>query len=126
MTTETLGIIDKALTDAGIRYEYDRWTSDIAYPYWVGEYSEREPISEDGLSETTFILAGFTRGNPLELEQEKEKIRQLFNPISGLQVIADSGAAVAIFYSSSVHVPIENDDLKSIQITLLIKEWRVN
>ena len=55
MTIEALGIIDRLLTDAGINYEYYEWTSDLAYPYWVGEYQEVEPLNEDGMSESTFV-----------------------------------------------------------------------
>ena len=44
----------------------------------VGEYNEIESVNEDGLQETTFILTGTTRGSWLELEQDKEKIEQLF------------------------------------------------
>ena len=62
MTIEALGIIDRLLTDAGINYEYYEWTSDLAYPYWVGEYQEVEPLNEDGMSESAFIMSGFTRG----------------------------------------------------------------
>lgn len=75
MTIEALGIIDRLLTDAGINYEYYEWTSDLAYPYWVGEYQEVEPLNEDGMSESTFIMSGFTRGTAFELEQDKEKIK---------------------------------------------------
>ena len=45
MTIKALGIIDRLLTDAGINYEYYEWTSDLAYPYWVGEYQEVEPLN---------------------------------------------------------------------------------
>ena len=56
MTIEALGIIDRLLMDAGINYEYYEWTSDLTYPYWVGEYQEVEPLNEYGMSESTFII----------------------------------------------------------------------
>ena len=99
MTIEALGIIDRLLTDAGINYEYYEWTSDLAYPYWVGEYQEVEPLNEDGMSESTFIMSGFTRGTALELEQDKEKIKKLFDETSGKLVTTDSSSVVAIFYA---------------------------
>ena len=54
MTIEVLGIIDNLLSEAGINYEYLEWTSDMVYPYWVGDYQEVEPLSEDGMCESTF------------------------------------------------------------------------
>lgn len=124
MTIEALGVIDSLLTNAGINYEFDEWTSDKVYPYWVGEYSEVESLSEDGQSETTFILSGFTKGPVLALEQDKQKIKELFNETTGNIVTTDSGSVVAIFYGNALNNPLDNGELKSITINLKVKEWK--
>ena len=49
MTQESLAYINTALTNAGINYEFMEWTSELVYPYFVGEYSEPEPMNEDGM-----------------------------------------------------------------------------
>ena len=72
-----LKVINEIMQQLGIHYEYMEWTSDIVYPYFVGEYIETPIETEDGLKESTFILTGFTRGTWLELEQTKEKIENL-------------------------------------------------
>ena len=77
------------------------------------------------LQESTFILNGFTRGTWLSLEESKNKIEQYFNKVSGKTVIAESGNAVAVFYSSSLVIPTGDAELKRIQINLTVKEWSV-
>lgn len=124
MTIEVLGIIDNLLSEAGINYEYLEWTSDMVYPYWVGDYQEVEPLSEDGMCESTFIMSGFTRSTALELEQDKEKIKKLFDETSGKLVTTDNGSVVAIFYANALPVRNENMDLKSMTINLKVKEWK--
>lgn len=58
----------------------------------------------------------------LELEQAKNKIMKL----NGKRAILDNGSGVAFFYDGSYAVPIDEPDMKRIQINLIIKEWRVN
>ena len=99
--------------------------SGTAYPYFVGEYTETESVTEDGLQEATILLTGFHRGTWLALETAKAKIENYFNSVSGKTVMADNGSAVAIFYASALIVPKEDMELKSIQINLSVKEWRV-
>ena len=45
MTIESLKFIKEQL-DEIISYEFGRWSSDLVYPYWVGEYSEIEQMNE--------------------------------------------------------------------------------
>ena len=56
MTKESLAFINDILTEADINYEFMEWTSDVVYPYWVGEYTESEPLNEDGMQESTFMI----------------------------------------------------------------------
>ena len=125
MSIEAIEIIKTSLASLGINYEFATWTKALVYPYFVGEYQETEPMTEDGLQESTFILTGFTRGKWLELEEAKETIENYFNATSGNVVIAESGSAVAIFYANSLIIPTGDAELKKIQINLNIKEWKV-
>lgn len=123
MTKEVLAFISSQLTEAGINYEYGEWTSDVSYPYFVGEYSESEPMTEDGLHEADFILNGFTKGSWLDLEEAKNKIENVFT--FNTSILAN-GSGVDVSYSGSLIIPTGNAELKRIQINLKIKEWKVN
>ena len=130
MTQAGLKIISDAMESLGLNYGFGEYRVDsgeeVTYPYFVGEYEEIEPLNEDGMQETTFLLTGFSRDLWQTLEDAKAKIRKYFNKISGKVVIADDGSAVAIFYSNSFVVPTGDAELKKIQINLTIKEWSVN
>lgn len=123
MTKELLNFVSVELDSAGVNYEFGEWTSEIVYPYFVGEYQEIAPTTEDGLQESTFILAGFTRGSWLDLENARERIERKF---SNKMVILENGSGVAIFYAGSMIVPTGDAELKRIEIRLDIKEWKVN
>ena len=126
MTTEMLKAVESGMEALGLNYAFIQWEDEIVYPYFVGEYQESPPMSEDGLQEATFILKGWTRGKWLDLEAAKEKIENYFNKISGKTVIAEDGSAVAIFYENSIPVPTGDAELKRIDINLMVKEWKVN
>ena len=126
MSVNVLTAVDKGMKEAGLNYECGEWKSDIVYPYWVGEYQELNPLNEDGMHETSFILTGFTRGSRLELEREKDKIKKIFPQCGGYKAIADDGSAVAIFYSGCLaNVSTGDAELKKIEVNLTIKEWKV-
>ena len=123
-----LKIISDAMDVLGLNYTFMEFPigENPEYPYFVGEYQEREPMNEDGMQETQFILTGFSREQWIALENAKESINNYFNKVSGKTVIADNGSAVAIFYSNSFVVPTGDAELKKIQINLIVKEWSVN
>ena len=123
MTIDSLKFISDTLTGAGINYEFWEWTSPVTYPYFVGEYSESEPVNEDGMQESEVILNGFTRKAYLELETAKSKIETLF---SNMTTILPNGNGLAIFYAGSFVVPTGDEELKKIEIHLRINEWKVN
>lgn len=107
-----------------IPYEFMEWTSDVSYPYLVGEITEEPVITEDGLEESTLILTGFYRGAYYEsLEAVKNKIKAHFSPITGLCAKTDSGS-IAVFFDGSFYIPTGEAGLKKIQINLKIKEWK--
>ena len=126
MSVQVLKIISDAMTSLGLEYGFGEYSANpVVYPYFVGEYTEVESVTEDGLQETTFLLTGFSRGSWLELEIAKEKIERYFNQVSGMTVITDNGSGVAIFYANSLIVPTGDAELKRIQINLSVKEWKV-
>lgn len=127
MTIETLGIIDKGMTELGLEYEFGTYDKKpVKYPYWVGEYQEFDTITEDGLQESTVILNGFSRGSWLDLENDKAKIESYFGRISAKTVITDSGSGVAVSFSDALIVPTGDAELKRMQINLKVQEWKVN
>lgn len=128
MQKETLKYISDALASVGIPYELDEFNSSIESldRYWVGEYQETAPTTEDGLEEATFILTGFAKEDMLILENDKMTIKNLFPSIGGNRAILGNDSGVAIFYDNAFHVPTGDAVMKKIQINLNIKEWMVN
>ncbi len=130
MTLAGLKIISDAMDELGLNYGFGEFVvedgDNTPYPYFVGEYEEAEPLNEDGMQQTIFILTGYSRDLYQTLEEAKQKIKSYFNKVSGKTVIAEDGTAVAVFYSDSLVVPSGDAELKKIQINLDIREWSVN
>lgn len=128
MTKAGLKFIGDAMEAAGIAYDFMEFTSSIERleTYWVGEYSEQEPVSEDGCTEQQFILTGTGKSSWLCLENEKEKIEELFPAMQGRTAILENGNGIAVFYGNAFHVPTGDGFLKRLQINLVVKEWKVN
>lgn len=128
MTKAALKFISDAMSSAGIPYEFMEFSSDLdeLASYWVGEYSETEPFTEDGLQETQFILTGTTKGSWVSLESQKATIEELFPYIGGNVATLSNGNAIAIYYGNAFPVPTGDMFLKRIQINLTVKEWKVN
>lgn len=117
-----LQFINEQMEALGIPYEFGSWSSDVVYPYSVGEYSESEPVTEDGATEVPFILTFFHRGKRITLEEIKDKIKKHFHPVCGYRVRTDSGA-IAAFYGGAFYIPTGEADLIKLQINLKIKTW---
>lgn len=127
MSKQVLKIISDTMNALGIEYGFGEYSGNpVKYPYFVGEYTETEMFNESGLQESNFLLTGFSRGSWLDLENAKESIERQFNRVSGKIGITDTGSAVVIAYSHALIVPTGDAELKSIQINLSIKEWKVN
>lgn len=122
MMIESLGFIADTLNTAGINYQFAEFDGTITYPYFVGEYTENEPMNEDGLEESTFLLTGYSRGSWLALENAKETIKALF--INGKTAILPSGRGMAVFWLDSIPIPTQDEEIKRMEIRLSIKEWR--
>lgn len=127
MSKNLLKVVSDGMAELGIEYEFGEYTKEpIVYPYFVGEYTETEPMTEDGLQETSVLLTGFSRGKWLTLENAKAKIENYFNKVYGKTVMVDDGSAVAVFYGNALIVPTGDEELKKIQINLQCKEWKVS
>ncbi len=125
MSIAALAYIEKLMESIGIPYEFMRWNAkERPDPYFLGEYIENpSPYREEnGHSQTTFILRGYTRGQWMELEQAKAKIEANVAKTA----ILDDGSGIAVFYDAASPVPTADADVKSIKINLTIQEWRVN
>ena len=125
MSKAVLKAINDMMDALEIPYQFWRWEGNAVYPYFVGEYRETEPISENGMQETTFLLTGFSRGEGAwgKVESAKEKIRRHLG-LTGIQKITSSGSGIAVYYSDALVVPTEDPELTEIQINLTAKEWR--
>lgn len=121
---EKLTFIDEQLNNVlKIPYQLGQWTSDVIYPYFVGEFTEEPTTTEDGYESSTLLITGFHRGAMLDLEEAKAKIKKHFDPIFGLRAKTDSGS-IAVFYNGAFFVPTGEANLKRIEINLSIKEWK--
>lgn len=120
---EVLTVINSKMNELGLNYEFDRMTqSPPKYPYWVGDYTEPEPLTEDGEEQISFLLTGFARNNIDLFETQKQLIKDHFK--HGVSVMTESGAAVVIFFGGLIPLPLEENDLRKCQITLQIKLWK--
>lgn len=127
MTQAGLKFISDAMKSAQIPYDFMEYTSaiDTISTYWVGEYTEVEPLTEDGQRESQFILTGTGKDSWTELERQKEQIESLFPATQGRTAILDDGSGIAVFYGNAFPTPTGDGFLKRIQINLTVKEWRV-
>lgn len=121
MTNEALRKVNSMLSEM-VPYEYMTWKSDIRFPFFVGEYSEIEPVNEDGYLESNFMLTGTTNNNASELELAKEAIRKTFG--DACTDILPSGSAISVSYAGAMPLPSEDEGIYRLQINLKIQEWR--
>jgi hypothetical protein len=120
---DKLKFINKQMEVLAVPYEFGEWTADIKYPYCVGEFTEEEPMTEDGAEQSTCLITVFHRGLYVDMEIIKEKIRKHFPAVHGLRGQTDNGA-IAVYYGGAFYIPSGEKDLKKMQINLNIKEWK--
>lgn len=128
MTVEGLAYVKSFMEALNIPYAYQEWTDDtIPERYWIGEYQEvdSDNMTETGYQETSFYLSGFARGSGANLILEKDK-QQIKERSTDHTAILESGSGIAISYGTGKGVRTNDAELKRIDITLNIKEWRVN
>lgn len=128
MSSEALCLISEAMNVTGLEYGFMEYATDagntLPKTYFVGEYQELEGEKESGETDSIFILTGFSRKSWAELEHAKEKIRKYLSGSVGRIYKTESGLVVAVFYENSFPIHVEDDELKKMQINLLIKEWK--
>lgn len=123
MIGTALGIANEQLNNAGIPYEFMRFTAPVEDRYWVGEYSETPTDTEDGYEEGTLLLTGTTKSYWAVLIQDRLKIKDCFPREGGLRIPTDDGVVV-FFYENSIPVDTGEADLKRIQVNVHIKMWK--
>ena len=101
MSEEALKYIADAMESLAIPYDFVMWNGDDPPdPYFIGEYAEEEPLTEDGMQDSTFMITGTTRGSWLSLEQAKTKILRLHLIFSyyfhAVKNILSSNASISI------------------------------
>lgn len=124
MSIAALKYVSDLLESLSIPYAFMEWKEKPPEDrYFVGEYIEDTMVTreEDGRQDSTFILRGFTRGDWLLLEQDKETIER--NAMK--TAILPDGTGIAVFYDGASVVPTGDAELKSIKINLNIQEWKV-
>jgi hypothetical protein len=121
---DKLKFINEQMTAIGVPYEFGQWSSEITYPYWVGEITEEPITTEDGLEPSTMLLTGFHRGEMIDLLAVMEKIKSHFSPVHGLRDQTDSGSSIAVFFDGYFSIPSGEIGLEKMQIMLKIKEWK--
>lgn len=121
---ERLKFIKEQMDILAVPYEFMEWTSDVVYPYFVGELSEEPTGTEDGRESSTMLLTGFSRGKYLDMENIRERIKSHFSPVYGLRGQTDDGSTIVVFYDNAFYVPTGEADLKKLQINLKIFLWK--
>lgn len=121
---EKLKFINEQMGVIAVPYEFGEWSSEIKYPYIVGEITEEPTMTEDGRESSTMLLTGFHRGKMIDLLTVMEKIKGHFSPVHGLRGQTDSGSSIAVFFDGYFIIPSGEADLKKIQINLKIYEWK--
>lgn len=124
MTEAALVYMRNLMKDLSIPYAFLEWKEKPPEEgYFVGDYIESATLDreENGHTECTFILRGFTRKEWSFLEEAKRKIEKS----AASTTILPDGTGLAIFYATGEHVPTGDAELKGIKINLTIPEWRV-
>ncbi len=120
MNDEILAYLNHAFLDIGINYSFMRKNGKVSYPYFVGDYIESQEATESGEMRVTFNLNGWTKGSWMELETIKQKLANKFRHFTGMV----DGYGVLIMYSNSTPIPVEDSELKRIQIVFEVHIWR--
>ena len=101
-------------------YEFDNWKSELKLPYFVGEISELPTLDEDGKREFDFILTGEDVETYSRLLDYSETIRKRYE--YGHSVVIDGGV-IKFIYNNTITVPVEDENVKRIQINITVYLW---
>lgn len=114
---DVLTTLKNEMETLDVPYTFDTWDQDIELPQFIGEISETPTYDEDGKSEYSFILTGYST-NYTYLFSIAEKLKSKYKS----SPIVDG---IVIKYNSANPVDNGTDDLKQIQIKFTIKKWSV-
>lgn len=117
---KVLKILNQELSNLLTNYAFDDWNSKKVLPYYVGEISEVANPYEDGKSEYQFIITGTDKNTYTNLLNTLETIKKEYK--YGKKISNDN-INMVIEYDNSITIPIENEDIKRIQINLSVKLW---
>ena len=115
-----LKAIKKEMTSLGINYVFDDWKSTKRLPYFVGEIDEVAHPYEDGRSDYSFMLTGENKSSYQPLIEVGNALKNRYKYTRLLNI--DNGV-LAITYNNMILVPVEDEDIKRVQINLSIKLW---
>ena len=114
---DVLTTLNNEMEKLNIPYTFDTWDNDVELPQFIGEISEITNINEDGKSEYSFILTGYST-NYTYLFSIAEKLKSKYKS----SPIVDG---IVIKYDNATPIDNGTDDLKQIQINFNIKKWSV-
>ena len=114
---DVLTTLKNEMEKLNIPYTFDTWDNDVELPQFIGEISEITNINEDGKSEYSFILTGYST-NYTYLFSIAEKLKSKYKS----SPIVDG---IVIKYDNATRIDNGTDDLKQIQINFNIKKWSV-
>ena len=114
---DVLTTLKNEMEKLNIPYTFDTWDNDVELPQFIGEISEITNINEDGKSEYSFILTGYST-NCTYLFSIAEKLKSKYKS----SPIVDG---IVIKYDNATPIDNGTDDLKQIQINFNIKKWSV-
>lgn len=123
MIVDVLNLIKTEMQKLDMNYQYGRYDRPVSYPYFVGECSAGEFVSENNYQEGTVFINGFSRNTRLELLEKSETIK---NHFADFRAITESGNGVSITVAAFSVIPQEDAELKRVQITLNVKKWSVD
>lgn len=117
---KVLNILKNEAKQIKLPYEFDNWQSKIKLPYFVGEIYENPTLDEDGKREFDFTLTGEDVDTYSRLLDYSETIKERYK--YGHSVVFDGGV-VKIIYNNTITVPVEDENIKRIQINITVYLW---
>lgn len=117
---KVLNVLNNEAKLLNLPYEFDNWKSELKLPYFVGEISEVPTLDEDGKREFDFILTGEDVNTYSRLLDYSESIEKRYK--YGHSVVFNGGV-VKIIYNNTITVPVEDEDVKRIQINITVYLW---
>lgn len=126
MTQEALSILRAAMADMHLPYALGQYReAPLPETYFVGQWVDAESFTEDGRTDSTMTLLGYSRAGLDALLAASKAIQARF-PAYGWTCITDSGSGLAISFAGASFLPDIDGAARRISINLNIKEWSVD